>query len=496
MFRKLLFLSMIVLIMTSSLYPQNIPLLDTSRVWSSWYNYAIGGGGMCGFRIKAGEKDTIGNQIYYNLMYSSNEHPEEWYRTKTYLREDSTGKVWMYGLASGQDYMLYDFSMMPGDTLDYMICDAVDSIYIGDHYRRRLSLHCTQKSSATLGDDIWIEGLGSMHTFLLAPMYECVLAGIRKNVCITEHSILVYQNSQFSDCLPYNSLYSTENWIADNSAVWCYDYLEENPFSSTPNEGFVNISVIKDTLIQGHNCKKLLCQQYDHLGQGVRNTAFYTYYSDRKVYYSLNTSFSILYDFGAQPGDSWTLRNPFEIYGLTPTSDSLTTIFVDSIDIKLDHFPVYYKRLFTHSNSSWFYNKPLQVRSGGDGFMFPGRWADWSYPYPGGLRYYTDNIMWGLSGQNQLCEDLITGISYSEKPSNRYRLVNPITGDFQVFINDNTPESGFIMIYDEYGKVLSTATFNNQTEIKIPGAYLSPGIYFVRICSEQKNSLCLKAIKY
>lgn len=463
---------------------QNIPLLDTGRIWSCWWDASAGGGGQGGYRLRLGDKVDVGNLTYYYLKESYNLYPDEWFQTQYMLREDSSGKVWLNNIPWAYEYLLYDFSLTPGDTIGNQRCDSIDTVFIGDTYRKRLYLSC----------DLWIEGLGSTRSGLMFPGQSCLVGMNSDAVCVHEHGNLVFQHYQWPDCLPVSLTYSPYQWTPTNQTHWHYDYLEENPWGSVPNEGYIYITTVKDTTITGHSCKKLMSTTYDHLGQVVRIVPFYTYADGQKIYYSLNSSFSVLYDFGAQAGDSWTIRNPFEIYGLSPEPDSVSVITVDSVGAVWNLFPIMYKQVYTHSSTSWFFKEAVMVRSGGDGFLFPGKWNDWNYPCPGLLRCYEDGMMWGFQHQNP-CDQLITGITNMYDHQHDFLLVNPVIGDFKVICTGNSVICGKAILYDNQGRQISSASFTGEREIIIPTGKLAPGMYFIKIFREGSVSVCLKAVK-
>lgn len=78
----------------------------------------------------------------------------------TLLRQDGK-KLFIY--EDGNDHLLYDFNLAVGDTLPVtwnmttqgIIVSSVDSIFMGDHYRKKFSIH--EQSPVA---DILIEGVG------------------------------------------------------------------------------------------------------------------------------------------------------------------------------------------------------------------------------------------------------------------------------------------------------------------------------------------------
>lgn len=112
------------------------------RTWYSGYYYRVG---LC---------DFLGVNPTYSPMYYCA------------IRSDESDKVYFIPSGDTSEILIYDFSLTEGDSINissqkfdyYTHVIKVDSILIGDNYRKRLSI----KGIYGL-DDIWIEGVGSVH---------------------------------------------------------------------------------------------------------------------------------------------------------------------------------------------------------------------------------------------------------------------------------------------------------------------------------------------
>jgi len=98
-------------------------------------------------------------------------------------------------------------------------------------------------------------------------------------------------------------------WIG-HGAEWHYNV------SGLMEGGFIKINYTEDAVIDGHVCQKLVPVSYRFTSDQYHNIIFlgtatlpyqYTYSSGDTVFYYKNSSFYILYNFGAQPGDTWNL---------------------------------------------------------------------------------------------------------------------------------------------------------------------------------------------
>ena len=168
--------------------------------------------------------------------------------------------------------------------------------------------------------------------------------------------------------LPFNLL--SQVWI-EEGAVWHYDY------SSLSGGGFIKITYEKDTLVDGINCQKLEPVKYNFTVDQFQNIIFlvttdlttqYTYSSGDTVFYYSENQFHILYDFGAQPGDTWNLGVDTN---MMYCSESIT--HVDSVGTMMINGQSYrWISLSSLGSSSVSLNGKIIERFGAiDGYLFP-----------------------------------------------------------------------------------------------------------------------------
>lgn len=111
---------------------------------------------------------VIKGNVYTTLEYSNSEHFDPRQAIFAGLIREDGDKVQLRYL-NGQEYTLYDFSVVQGDTIDmgminqsYPIsfrCDTTDSVYIYGKNRYRLTMTPLNTSDAT--PQLWIQGVGS-----------------------------------------------------------------------------------------------------------------------------------------------------------------------------------------------------------------------------------------------------------------------------------------------------------------------------------------------
>jgi hypothetical protein len=104
---------------------------------------------------------------------------------------------------------------------------------------------------------------------------------------------------------------NSQKWIQKGS-TWHYDYW------NIGTVGFYKLNYDKDTIIGGQNCQKITDSVYVFyyapnqpvlFGGKVKLTTEYTYNNGDSVFYLHDSTFYLLYNFGAHIGDSWIISN-------------------------------------------------------------------------------------------------------------------------------------------------------------------------------------------
>lgn len=118
------------------------------------------------------------------------------------------------------------------------------------------------------------------------------------------------------------------NWIKGH-AVWNYDWFY--PVSN----GSLRIETMNDTVIQGHTCQKLKCDNHEinminqngDLAHYITTSYNYIYFEQDTVWYWKNNMFSVLYDFTATQGQVRMLEPGVENQECNDSS----YLFIDSV---------------------------------------------------------------------------------------------------------------------------------------------------------------------
>jgi len=457
--------------------------LDSSSVWSIWYDASGGGSGNIGYQIRLTEPVFSNGYWESDMFYARNQNPDEWTHLLYKLREDSTGNIYL------NFSLLYDFNLISGDTFQDMRCILVDTVLL-DIPRKRWFFKCLDNSwPGSNLSDTWIEGIGSIMRGLFYPgFWGCSwTVGVPNTqiLCFHHSGNLVFPNPFSLNCLKSSHSNYTKNWLASDVNYFSFGFEEQTGFGGI-NLGNVHIESIKDTVVGGLPCRKYQSTTVNHLNQTLSDIPFFLRQTGTVISWSFGGPFYVLFDLGADPGDSWTTRNPYEIYGLTPGPDSMSTFTVDSVFYQTSMGqqwsiwnPELYRCLAISSSSQWKFHLPVMETTGGRWFFFPGKWDEWINARPTYLRC-CNNKNWEPAPFYYLspCFYLSTGI---EEEDNGGVLVKTGSDYIEIEHNRTGSDNVTVSLFDVYGRQVYGKTVSLSHRIIIPSSLLQKGIYMVRI---------------
>jgi len=147
--------------------------------------------------------DTLINAMQYKKVYSSDEEvPLNW-NINCCMREDTTGLVWMRYLNESDEYLVYDFSINPGDTVILghydsvrMLVDSITVMSIEGNDHRKYWFTCLDNPYY---DEYWIEGIGSSRGLTWSGS-AMVVGGFYKLLCMSQEEGLYFMNPEYSSC--------------------------------------------------------------------------------------------------------------------------------------------------------------------------------------------------------------------------------------------------------------------------------------------------------
>lgn len=159
--------------------------------------------------------DTIINGLTYHKLYHSSDAVLDASEYCGGIREDANKRVYFYDAASNKERMLYDFSVVAGDTVNDglvnhpVIVDHIDSVNISGIYHKRINFRQIQSTTGwPMG--AWVEGIGnsSLGGLLGAATAQPTCDCAANTVCFTSGNI-TYHNPVYAslDCF---SILNTE----------------------------------------------------------------------------------------------------------------------------------------------------------------------------------------------------------------------------------------------------------------------------------------------
>lgn len=248
----------------------------------------------------------------------------------------------------------------------------------------------------------------------------------------------------------------------------------------SPAENYTEITVKGDTTIQGKNCRIL--KKY---GGGAFQDEFVYCSGDTVFRLADNDTFYILYNFGAQIGDSWVTRSELledetAQEEMTITVFNLSTVVINGhtlrvLYVKSDHPALSFGEFLQPNGLS-----RITERLGGPWYMFPYNYAYLDFGIKAGLRCYSDNFLGNYeTGIAATCDAIISDVNDLGVASTIRLFPNPFSSQLTVLLEDNEPHN--LLLYDILGKLVLEQTITNAATIetgKIPD-----GVYFYSVKS-------------
>ncbi len=268
------------------------------------------------------------------------------------------------------------------------------------------------------------------------------------------------------------STLSAQDW-GQNNPVWHYEQTQYMPGS---DYGYHRISILGDTVISGDTAK-IFWHEY----LSPVDTSYYFYYmrtENQKVYmYSSELEdFKLLYDFGAETGDTLEIWADYDGLGVDSFKlhiDSTSTILLNGISLKtqyvsqIDYWGVYYMAGKIIEGIGW------------EGYMFPQNGV-MDPPFGGDIRCFEDNRI-GLYQFTALACDFVGVESPSELVFQLYP--NPVTSTLTITPAEISQIPN-VTIYSSTGQYLANYQSNTIDFHDYP-----TGIYFVRITHLNSSTL-------
>lgn len=147
--------------------------------------------------------DTILNSVSYKKMYTSLEEITYNWNFYCYMREDTTGKVWLKMTANDEEFLMYDFSIIAGDTVQVgkddpvdLLVDSITTVTINGIDHQEYWFTCFNNEYY---HEYWIEGIGSNQGIVWSGS-AMIVGGFFRLLCESKNEVLYYMNPFYSSC--------------------------------------------------------------------------------------------------------------------------------------------------------------------------------------------------------------------------------------------------------------------------------------------------------
>jgi hypothetical protein len=238
--KKFLLIIMLIMILVFTHAQNYHTLVDTNKLWSIKHQYGLTP--FSDFTKFQGEEMFQGN-IYKKVWTTTDTTLANW-NFSGYIREDADKQVYIRTWSGGPDDLRYDFGVEAGDTVYlfydpigiYFTIDSVDTLtLITGETRKRINLSCYAGPGGFMGNDTWIEGIGSLYGVMQSG--SCALAGdMPQLICFEENDTLKYFNDNFDNCYIVTGI-ATNNPITEQVRIF-----------PNPSSGLISLK-IDDPLI-------------------------------------------------------------------------------------------------------------------------------------------------------------------------------------------------------------------------------------------------------
>lgn len=281
--------------------------------------------------------------------------------------------------------------------------------------------------------------------------------------------------------------------FAPVGSIWHYTNYE----TSAPYPlGYLKIECLGDTVILGKTCRHLKKTKVQSNGVSVSEKDEFIYNSGDTVFiYVPDDNFYILYNFNAQPGDTWT-TSAYDMYDdiyveSTHLVDSIATTIINGQSLK---------QLFVRTTEGYltFWQKYgsnqdlalITEKIGDSGYMFPQNYGLWDIDLRIDLRCYSDSAFGEYnSGIVEDCEMLVSDTKEILEDNKIEVFPNPANDEVRVSWNTSMLEIDSILrITNLQGKVVKFLLLTTPNGIEtISLTDIPAGSYYVSIGNAANN---------
>ena len=434
-----------------------IPYVEEGKVWVSFE-----ASGSCYKQIGIGEPTEINNTLY-NKLYISTLDAKTNEITYTglygYIREENK-KVYTRELNNQFETMIYDFDVQIGDSIQFQYGETVvDSIDTQIFYGKERDVFYVTHENAQI-KDVWVEGIGSQEFPIMLSLTPNFGAS---GMMFHEYS--------------YN--YNTEEiFPTDKTPKPEFSYPEHKyiPLISPSNEWveygykhYTQYTVGEMVELYGKNYYTINMTELSLPDQVISHSTYKSYYreEDKKVYMLNVDEDFLVFDFGANTGDTVILKPLYENQERKIIIDSIETTTLNGKERN-----VYYV--------DYGYDTDVWIEGIGPihSFLFCEeiRWGGSGYSY---LHYYYDNSTQYIYPEDR---EVIDFSAVHTLQADAHTLTLHRVGDALVAVFPTASAGEAIPLYDATGRVVATqAVRPGATTATIDVAALPAGVYIARM---------------
>ncbi|MFN3939311.1 MAG: T9SS type A sorting domain-containing protein [Chitinophagales bacterium] len=256
--------------------------------------------------------------------------------------------------------------------------------------------------------------------------------------------------------------------FAPIGAKWWYAELYYDSWAdTTPDQGFLLIESIGDTIIEGVNCRILQSTRTTFENEVYPSLNQFIYQDSLKIYTWIDTAFYLIYDFS---GDDFKIPNP------DPWDENDTTLIViDSIDF-IEISGIDFKRFYTHDDPIGFgyINNSIIEFLGSVSYLFPITYnSTFLFIRSNGLSCYEDSVL-SYKAVNYACDTTFIVPTYILE--NRKEFIYNYFDNYLVVNSDNSFD---LALYSINGQ--QVFELNNVLYVAEYLGTLPKGIYMIKI---------------
>jgi hypothetical protein len=279
-----------------------------------------------------------------------------------------------------------------------------------------------------------------------------------------------------------------QSWAAPG-ATWYYDLtIYAMPF---PQYGYERIQNIGDTIIASKQYNKLQIHRawYNQQTQQTTNYTLpqleFTRADSGVVYYYRDSAEYVLYNFNAQPGETWVLRNEFE--GTPCDTSSIVVDSIATVIINGDTLRVLRTSPVNWNGITFLYDRIIE-KIGSTANLFPYTMCVTDVPQGYNLRCYSDSTGWMYQNPNwsYACDDIMKIEEHAQQ--NAFTVIPDMQSHVLKLSGAAIQPGAVIQVYNSSGQLMLEQIANTTLAMEVNFQSATSGVYFVTVTTEESRA--------